>query len=81
MIPAERALQRQALERPLVLREERVLPRARVHDVRVDVLVEGGREERDTRERDPHEPQSLVVDVHLTVIAPEVALVAELHAV
>ena len=76
MIPADGALKRQALHGPLILREHRRLRRARVDDVRVRVL---GQRDRGACQEGVR--QALIVDVHLAIVSPEVALVPELQGV
>ena len=76
MVPAERALEGEAIDRPLVLRVQGQLHRVRVHVVRVGIL--GDRQRKSAQER---VPQVLIVDVDFAVVPPVVALVPELHVV
>ena len=81
MVVAQRALQREAIDRPLILRVEARPASPRAFTLYgVDVLViEIGKNAG--RERDRWYAETLAVDVHLAVVAPVVALVSELHAV
>ena len=76
MIVAQRALQREPIERPLILREEGHHRRARVVEVGIRVL--GDRDRHAAREG---VQKVLRIHVQLAVVAPPVALVPELHAV
>ena len=76
MVVAQRALQREPVERPLILREERYHRRTRVVEVGIRVL--GDRNRNAAREG---VQEALRVGVQLAVVSPPVALVPELHAV
>ncbi len=80
MIPPERPLQRETIDRPLILRVQRQLHRAGVHVVPVGVFSNGV---GDAAARGANERvlQCLVVHPDFPIIAPVVALVPELHAV
>ena len=76
MVVAQRALQREPIERPLILREEGHHRGTRVVEVGIRVL--GERNRNATREG---EQKVLRIHVQFAVVAPPVALVTELHAV
>src|SRR6476620_4646197 len=87
MVVAKTALQGEALQRPLILREEGAHRRTGVVEVWVRVLGNRIRPAGNERPVSPTSAatervgQALVVGVLPAVILPPVALVAELHAV